>query len=139
VDAHIHQTRRKSLNKHCLPARELMATVFWDRKGLLMEEFMQRWTTITSEVHCQIQKILRRVIQNKRRGMLSCGVVLLLDSAHPRTAARTRALLEHFNWELFDLHHQLTSSDYHLFTYLRNWLRSQRFSNNEDLMEGVKT
>jgi hypothetical protein len=30
-------------------------------------------------------------------------------------------------------------SDYHLFTYLNNWLRSQRFNNNEELMEGVKT
>jgi hypothetical protein len=26
-----------------------------------------------------------------------------------------------------------------MFTYLKNWLRSQRFSNNEELMEGVKT
>jgi histone-lysine N-methyltransferase SETMAR len=33
----------------------------------------------------------------------------------------------------------LTPSDYHLFTYLKNWLGSQRFSNNEELMEGVKT
>jgi hypothetical protein len=32
VDAHIHQTSRKSLNKR-LPARKLMETVFWDRKG----------------------------------------------------------------------------------------------------------
>jgi hypothetical protein len=28
--------------------------------------------------------------------------------------------------------------DYHLFTFLKNWLGSQRFSNNEELMEGVK-
>jgi hypothetical protein len=26
--------RWKSLNKHCLPARKLMAPVFWDRKGM---------------------------------------------------------------------------------------------------------
>jgi hypothetical protein len=31
------------------------------------------------------------------------------------------------------------TSDYHLFTYLKNWLRSQRFNNNEELIEGVKT
>jgi hypothetical protein len=42
---------------------------------------------------------------------------------------------------LFDHHpysHDLTPSKYHLFTYLKNWLGSQRFNNNE-LMEGVKT
>jgi histone-lysine N-methyltransferase SETMAR len=33
----------------------------------------------------------------------------------------------------------LAPSDYHLFTYLKNWLRSQLFSSNEALMEGVKT
>jgi hypothetical protein len=33
----------------------------------------------------------------------------------------------------------LAPSNYHLFTYLKNWLRSQRFNNNEELMEGVKT
>jgi hypothetical protein len=32
----------------------------------------------------------------------------------------------------------LTPNDYHLVSYLKNWLRSQRFI-NEDLMEGVRT
>jgi hypothetical protein len=49
-------------------------------------------------------------------------------------------MLEHLNWELFD--HpphspDLAPSDYHLFTYLKNWLGSQHFNTN-DLMEGVK-
>jgi hypothetical protein len=29
-------------------------------------------------------------------------------------------------------------SNYHLFTYLKNWLRSQLFNNNDELMEGVR-
>jgi hypothetical protein len=35
----------------------------------------------------------------------------------------------------------LAPSDYHLFThtYLKNWLGSQYFDNNEELMEDVKT
>jgi hypothetical protein len=51
-------------------------------------------------------------------------------------------VLEHFNWELFDHSSyslDLAPSDYHLFTYLKNWLLSQRFNNNEELMEGLKT
>jgi histone-lysine N-methyltransferase SETMAR len=74
--------------------------------------------------------------------MLTSGVVLLHDNACPHTAAHTRALLEHFNLELFDhssCSPDLAPSNYHLFTYLKNWLRSQRFKNNEELMEGVKT
>jgi transposase len=73
--------------------------------------------------------------------MLRSGAVLLHDNASLHTPACTRALLEHFNWELFDhppYSPHLTLSDYHLFTYLKNWLLSQRFNNNEELMDGVK-
>jgi hypothetical protein len=63
---------------------------------------MQQGTTITSEVNCETLKILRRAIQSKRLGMLTPGLVFLHDNARANTAARTRELLEHFNWELSD-------------------------------------
>jgi transposase len=118
-----------------------MAPVFWDRKGVLIVEFMQQWTTITSEVYCETLKKLHRASQKKRHRMLASGVVLLHDNVCPHTAVCTQSLLEHFNWQLFDQHPyspDLPPSDYHLFTYLKNWLGSQCF-NNEELMEGVET
>jgi hypothetical protein len=54
----------------------------------------------------------------------------------------TRTLLEHFNWELFEnppYSPDLTPSHDKPFICLKNSLRSQRFNNNEKLMEGVKT
>jgi hypothetical protein len=39
----------------------------------------------------------------------------------------------------FNTHLTALISLYHLFTYPKNWLRSQHFNNNEDLMQGVKT
>jgi hypothetical protein len=85
-----------------------------------MVEFIQQGTTM-SEVYCETLKKLHRAIQKKRYGMLTYGVVLLYDDVRLHTAARTWALLEHFNWELSDSP-DLTSSDYHVFTYLKNWL-----------------
>ncbi|PNF17735.1 hypothetical protein B7P43_G07388 [Cryptotermes secundus] len=84
-------------------------------------------------------KKLHRVIQNKRLGELvsNVQVVLIHGNARPYTAARTRALLEHFSWELFDrppYSPDLALINYHLFTY-----RSQRFNNSEDLMDSVKS
>jgi transposase len=117
-----------------------MSAVFWDRKGVLMVEFMQKWTTITSEMYCETLKELCRPIQNKMRGMLTSGVVLLHDNAHRHTAARTRALLEHLNGKLFDhppYSPDVVTSDYNLFKYLKNRFRSQRLKNDE-LMEGDK-
>jgi hypothetical protein len=60
----------------------------------------------------------------------------------PHTDASTRALLERFNWELFDhppYSPDISPSGYHLFTYLKSWSVSQNFNNNEELMEGVQT
>jgi hypothetical protein len=34
--------------------------------------------------------------------MLTKGVVLLHDNARPHTAARAKALLQQFNWEIFE-------------------------------------
>jgi hypothetical protein len=45
-------------------------------------------------------KIIRWAIQNKRRGMLTYGAVLHHKNTHPQTPARSRTVLEHFNWEL---------------------------------------
>jgi hypothetical protein len=65
-------------------------------------EFMQHETTITSQVYCETLKTLRRAIQNKKRGRLTYRIVLLHDNVRPHTPARTRAQLQHFNFELFD-------------------------------------
>jgi histone-lysine N-methyltransferase SETMAR len=106
-----------------------------------MVEFMQQGTTVTSKVFCEMLKGLRRAIQKKRHGMLTSGVVLLHDNTCLHIAACTQALLEHFNWELFDhppYSPDLAPSDYYLFYYMKNWLESQRFNSNEELMESVK-
>jgi hypothetical protein len=74
--------------------------------------------------------------------MLTYGVVLPHDNACLHKAVCIQALLGHFNGELFDhavYSPNLTPSYCHLFTYLKNWLLSQCFNNNEKLMEGVKT
>jgi transposase len=60
--------------------------------------------------------------------MLTYGEVLFHDNACLHTVTRIRALLEPFNWELFDhppYSPDLAPSYYHLFTYLKYWLRSQ--------------
>jgi transposase len=95
--------------------------------------------------HNNVRSVLRNTKKKlHNRGMLTYGVVLLHDNVRPltSTAARTRAQLDHFNWELFDhppYSPDLTPSDYHLSTCQKNWLGSQLFNNSEELTEGVKT
>ncbi|GBM18588.1 hypothetical protein AVEN_37238-1 [Araneus ventricosus] len=87
--------------RQILSTRKLMVTVFWDTQGILLIEFMTRRTTINSEVYCRTLKKLKRAIQNKRRGLLSSGVVLLHDNARPHTAVRTGEVLRKFKWDVF--------------------------------------
>jgi hypothetical protein len=65
VNVETKEQSKKWMHTHCRPARKLKETVFWDRKGVLMVEFMQDRTTITSEVYCETLKKLRKAIQKK--------------------------------------------------------------------------
>jgi len=48
------------------PAGKVMATVFWDEKGLLLLEFMPQKTTITGQTYANTITALREAIKEKR-------------------------------------------------------------------------
>jgi len=61
------------------------------------------------------------------------------DNARLHTANRTRELLDHFEWEVFDhlpYSPDLAPSGYHLFPNMKTWLAMQRFDDAE-LQAGV--
>jgi [histone H3]-lysine36 N-dimethyltransferase SETMAR len=120
--------------------RKLMATVFWDSKGVLLVEFMERGATINADSYVETLKNLRRAIQNKRRGLLSSGVVFLHDNARPHAAQKTKDLLGQFKWDVFShppYSPDLAPSDYFLFMHMKKWLGSQRFEDDEELKDAV--
>ncbi|GBL72997.1 Histone-lysine N-methyltransferase SETMAR [Araneus ventricosus] len=85
-------------------------------------------------------KKLQRAIQNKRRGLLSSGVVLLHDKARPHTAVRTGEVLRKFKWDVFQhppYSPHMAPSDFHLFTAMKKWLGEQYFSDDEELKNAV--
>ena len=57
---------------------------------------------MNAERYFETLQKLRRSNQNKRRGMLIEGVVLLHDNARPHTARRSTHLLQEFSWEVFN-------------------------------------
>jgi hypothetical protein len=56
---HTYSPNKPKKFTETLFARKLMATVSWDRKGVLMVEFMQHGTIITSEVYCRTLYIVQ--------------------------------------------------------------------------------
>jgi hypothetical protein len=141
---HIHLPNKpKKFNSRCLLARYLMATVFCSSKGVLMAEFMQQGTTVTSEVYWETLKKLRRAIQNKRRGKLISGVVLLRDNVRPRrsTSCSHSNIAGAFQlgvvWPPFV--QPWSRSTWLQPVYLPEQLVDITALHNNELMEGVKT
>lgn len=122
-------------------AKKIMASVFWDRKGVLLIDFMPTGTTINAAAYCETLEKLKKAIKNKRPGMLTKGVRLLHDNARPHVARDTKALLDNFGWDV--LPHppyspDLAPSDYHLFTNLKRHLGGKRMETDEEVKAAVK-
>ena len=127
--------------KSVISSRKIMASVFWDRKGILLIEFLPQGETINALRYCETLKKLRRAIQNKRRGMLTKGVCLLHDNARPHTANVTTHLLDSFGWDIIGhppYSPDLAPSDYHLFTSLKMFMSGKRFQSDEEVENAVK-
>ena len=137
---HTGSPKRKNF-KQTFSTRKIMCNVFWDRQGVLLLEFLPQGTTINSAVYCETLNKLRRVIQNKRRGMLSATILLLHDNARPHSTAQTQNLITSFKWEQMDhppYSPDLAPSDYHLFLHLKKLLGGKRFDDDNGLKDAVQ-
>ncbi len=126
--------------KQTLSPKKVMACVFWDRRGVLLTEFIPYGQTVNKDVYCEQLKKLRRSIQNRRRGLLTRGVIFLQDNARPHTANQTKELLQSFQWDVLEhpAHSpDLAPSDFHLFPKLKEFLGGQRFSSDAELQDAV--
>ncbi|GFX02249.1 mariner Mos1 transposase [Trichonephila clavipes] len=124
--------------KRAVSTRKVMATVFWDRPGAFLVEFNQQGTTINAAAYCATLTKLRCAIQNKRRGLLTSGVLLLHDNARPHSAINTQNLIRSFGWEQIDhppYSPDLAPSDFHLFRYLKEFLGGKRFDTADEVKE----
>jgi len=73
--------------------------------------------------------------------MLSQGVVMICDNAHPHTATATQNLVTTFGWEQFDhppYSPELVPCDLHLFLHLKSFLAGQRFDDDK-VKEAITT
>ncbi|GFT31828.1 histone-lysine N-methyltransferase SETMAR [Trichonephila clavipes] len=127
--------------KRTISTRKVMATVFWDRHGVLLVEFMQQGTTINAAAYCTTPTKLRRAIQNKRRGLLTSGVLLLHGNAIPHSTINTQNLIRSFEWEQIDhppYSPDWAPGDFHFFHYLKEFLGGKRFDTAGEVKEEVQ-
>ena len=84
---HTRSARTKKL-KTSISVKIVMASVFWDRNGILVVDFMPPGATINASAYCDTVTRLRRAIQNKRRGICqaACACATTTRGPIPRTS-----------------------------------------------------
>lgn len=122
-------------------AGKVMATVFWDIKGVLLVAFLRHGETVNASGYQGTLKQLKEAIRKKRPGLQTEGVLLLHDNARPHTAQSTVDLLHSWKWEV--LPHppyspDLAPSDFHLFPCMKKYLRGRHFQTDDEVKSHVQ-
>ncbi|GFO24379.1 histone-lysine N-methyltransferase SETMAR [Plakobranchus ocellatus] len=112
-------------------AAKVMATVFWDAKGVILLDILPQCQCINAARYCS----------RKRPGLLRRGVVLQHDNATPHSANLTQQWLQRYGWEIVPhpAHSpDLAPSDFHLFGPLKRHLGGMAFETEDDLISELR-
>ena len=112
-------------------ASKVMATVFWDSKGIILIDYKPAGTSVTGEYYANVIKQLRVAIKGKRRGKLAAGVLLLHDNAPVHKSRVAQAAIRECSHPPYSP--DLAPSDYYLFRNLKSHLRGTRFREHDEL------
>jgi len=115
-----------------------MLTVLWNAKRVVIADFLEKETTINSQCYIEILTSLKRRIE--WTGIRN-ETLLQHDNARPHTSAATRDAIQRLDFSV--LPHppyspDLAPSDFHLFPKLRDYLKGQRFSCDEEVKSAVR-
>jgi histone-lysine N-methyltransferase SETMAR len=121
-------------------AGKVMASVFWDAKGILLIDYLEKGKTITGDYYAALLVKLKTVIGEKRPGMAKKKVLFHHDNAPVHSGRVASQKLSDLKFQV--LPHppyspDLAPSDYHLFPKLKTFLAGQKFQSNEDVMKCV--
>ena len=118
--------------------KKVMLSVWWDMKGIIYYELLEKGQTINADRYSQQLIRFNQAIEEKRPfgGKGRRKVILLHDNARPHVAISTRKTIEDLSWEV--LPHpayspDLAPSDYHLFRSTEHFLRDKSFENEQHI------
>lgn len=123
--------------------KKVMLTVFWDCKGVIMTDyFVQRAKKgMDGLYYSELIEKLYQTLAKKRRGMRQKNPILLIDNAPIHNDQRVIDILSKKNFEILEhppYSPDLAPSDYYLFKFLKNWLRSRAaFDNLEQIKQEI--
>ena len=109
-----------------------MCTVFWDRKGVILPDFLEPGQTINSDRYIATLTKLKARISRVRSEKKT--TFLLQHDVRPHTSLKTVEHIANLGWTV--LPHppyspDLAPFDFHLFGPMKVGLRAQHFTSND--------
>lgn len=121
-------------------AGKVMATVFWDAKGILLIDYLGKGKTINAEYYTALLTGLDAVLRTKRPYLNKKKVLFHQDNAPAHKAGITMAKLEELRYGLVEhppYSPDLAPSDFFLFPQLKKNLSGQKFSSDAEVITAV--
>ena len=122
--------------------RKVMMTIFWDRDGVLLTDYLTQGNTINGLYYASLIERLRSAILEKRRGKVSRGVLLLHDNAPVHKSNVVQAAIRQAGFA--ELNHpayspDIAPTDYHMFSHLKKFLRGKSFDSDDEVIATVES
>jgi hypothetical protein len=107
--------------KRLASAGKMMASIFWDRQGIIMIDYFEKDRTINDTYYADKWRRLRQEIARKRWDKLTKGVLLLHENTLAHTSQVAMAATTNCGFEIFLTPHILrTWPPLTFFTSFRN-------------------
>ena len=122
-------------------AGKILASVFWDKDGIISTDYLEQGRTITGTYYTELLSKLRKKTVKKRRGKLAKGVLFLQDNAPAHRSLIAMRKIHEIGFELVDhppYSPDLAPSDYYLFPKLKKHLKGKRFSTNDEAIRAAE-
>ncbi len=119
------------------PGGKTMLTLFFDIKGIVMIEFLEKGKTITAKRYCETLSKLKECLRKKRPELLKdCSFLIHQDNAPVHNANETKMRMT--KWNMTILEHPAYSPDvapcdFSLFPKLKSQLRGWRFNTIQEV------
>ena len=80
---------------------KVMTSAFWDAKGIVFIDYLQKGRTINGEYYAKLVRELGEAIKSKRQGKLKKGVLFHQDNSPPHKLLVAMATLRDCGFEVF--------------------------------------
>lgn len=122
-------------------AGKVMASVFWDAKGILLIDYLEKGKTITGEYYANLLDRLDEEIRKRRPGLAKKKIIFHQDNAPAHKSVLAMGKLRDLKYEVLEhppYSPDLAPSDFHLFPNLKKFTSGKHFSSNEEAIAAVE-